>query len=138
MDDGKKINISEEANVYIAAHIAKQIRLNTSRAMDDMNLEDSRRDASYLHKDFDERQFRDKYFTDGTKKGNKWLDYEAASDTDHYLKKGKRANLIDFFSVDAYLTTHLFGEYLKDKKSNKRTKDEEMLNGSITLLNIMD
>jgi hypothetical protein len=40
--------------------------------------------------------------------------------------------------VDAFLTTHLFGEYLIDKKSKKRTGDDEYLNGSITLLNIMD
>jgi hypothetical protein len=84
LDDGKKIKISEEAGVYMAAHFAQQMRLNTSRAVDDMNLEDSRRDASYLHKDFDERQFRDRYFTDGAERGNDRHDYEAASDTDHY------------------------------------------------------
>jgi hypothetical protein len=40
--------------------------------------------------------------------------------------------------VDAYLTTHLFGEYLNEKKNKKRKGDDEFLNGSITLLNIMD
>ena len=49
---GQQVKISEEAGVYLAAHIAQQMTNNNIRSLDEHSLRDKQENNSFIHRDF--------------------------------------------------------------------------------------
>ena len=127
LHDGQRIQMSEEAGVYIAAHIQAEHnnRSVTYRSHDD-NDKSRAKEGSFLHPEFNERKFRNTF---GLERGED----SAASESNHYSKQVKRQNLIQLFlqgnEVDDYIVTHLYGEV---------GHQENDFNQSVILADLMD
>ena len=120
--DGTQIKVSEDAGVYIAAHIAERMKGNVDEEGNPIKSEAIADDPmSFMNKDFDDRKFRGEFGMNGASKANNNDNFFplaeqsfANSDHDHYGKDVKRKNLIKLFlegnEIDKYITTHMYGE----------------------------
>ena len=92
-ENGIQMQMTEEASVYIAAHVASQIQTGVFRSLDD-HEQVLQKEGSYLNNEFDERRFRDEY---GLNNKSRLLEEPALSDHEHFKKDVKRQNLISMF-----------------------------------------
>lgn len=55
------MQISEEAGVVVAAHIAQELQTQLN-SFDQKDEQENRSQASFLHRDFDQESFRNQYW----------------------------------------------------------------------------